>query len=97
LLKVSINTELIEDYPALVEGLKKLNKSDPSVEVYTSSKGDLILSTCGEVHLERCINDLEKTLALVKVRYSEPIVSFKETIIYNNILEINNKTNIEAA
>jgi translation elongation factor EF-G len=41
-LKVSINTETIEDYPKLVEGLKKLNKADPSVEVYTSQNGDLI-------------------------------------------------------
>ena len=33
LLKVSVTTELIEDYPKLIEGLKKLNKSDPSVDV----------------------------------------------------------------
>jgi translation elongation factor EF-G len=34
-----------------MEGLKKLNKSDPSVDVYIESTGDIILNTCGEVHL----------------------------------------------
>ena len=35
----------------MLEGLKKLNKSDPSVDVYVEQKGDIVLSTCGEVHL----------------------------------------------
>jgi ribosome assembly protein 1 len=35
-----------------------LNKADPALEVYAKENGDWILSTCGEVHLERCITDL---------------------------------------
>jgi len=58
-LKVSVKTETLEDYPKLIDGLKKLNKSDPSLEVYAQENGDVILATCGEVHLERCVRDLE--------------------------------------
>lgn len=46
-LKVSVSTPNIEDNKKLIEGLKKLNKSDPSVEVYISTTGDLILNTSG--------------------------------------------------
>lgn len=30
LLKVALNTNNLEDYPKLIDGLKKLNKSDPA-------------------------------------------------------------------
>jgi translation elongation factor EF-G len=35
----------------LKEGLMKLNKADPSVQFFTNDKGELVLSTCGEIHL----------------------------------------------
>lgn len=67
-----------------MNGLKKLNKFDPSVEVSMLANGDVILATCGQVHLERCITDLEE-MTEVEVKTSEPIVSFKETIIYKKL------------
>jgi Translation elongation factors (GTPases) len=33
LLKVAVSTQDLNDYPKLITGLKKLNKSDPSLEV----------------------------------------------------------------
>jgi translation elongation factor EF-G len=40
------------------------------------------LSTCGEVHLERCIKDLTDDFAKgVKLHVSDPIITFKETIV----------------
>ena len=53
--------------PILLEGLEKLNRSDPAVNYYTQSNGEHILVTSGEVHLERCIRDLEDSLAKVKI------------------------------
>lgn len=87
---MSLKTASFEDYPKLIDGLRKLNKSDPSLEVYAQENGDVILVTCGETHLERCIRDLEDTLAKVKIVCSEPLVSFRETVVYQNIIEINN-------
>jgi ribosome assembly protein 1 len=51
ILKVSITTPNFENSHKMLEGLKKLNKSDPSVDVYIEQNGDIVLSTCGEVHL----------------------------------------------
>ena len=74
LLKVSVNSMNLEEAPLLVAGLKILNKSDPSVDVYTEANGDIILSTCGQVHLERGITDLEKHMCRIKIKQSDPIV-----------------------
>ena len=77
-IKVSISPENIKEMPILLEGLEKLNRSDPAVNYYTQSNGEHILITSGEVHLERCIKDLEDELAKVKFKISPPIVNFKE-------------------
>ena len=82
-IKVSITPENIKDMPILLEGLEKLNRSDPAVNYYTQSNGEHILVTSGEVHLERCIKDLEEQLAKVNFKISEPIVNFKEGL--NNL------------
>jgi len=42
----------------LLEGLKKLSKSDPLVLCYTEETGQHIIAGCGELHVEICLNDL---------------------------------------
>lgn len=61
----------------MLEGLKKLNKSDPSVDVFIEQSGDIVLSTCGEVHLEKCMTDLQEIYCKVPIKASEPIVNFR--------------------
>lgn len=81
ILRVAISTEKLSEMPKLVEGLRKLKKCDPAVEVYTEHNSDIIIGTTGEVHLQRCITDLQDDLAKVKVKVSEPLVFFKETVV----------------
>jgi translation elongation factor EF-G len=83
---VSILSDDLREMPILIEGLKKLNKSDPAVDYYVQDNGEHILVTAGEVHLERCVKDLEDNLAKIKFKISTPIVNFKEglnNMIYN--------------
>ena len=47
-----------------------------------TAKGEHILVTAGEVHLERCILDLKQTFSPgIEVVVSAPIVPFRETVI----------------
>lgn len=85
-IKVSITAENIKEIPLLLEGLKKLNRSDPAVEYYMQSNGEHILVTSGEVHLERCLKDLENYLPKVKISTSAPIVNFKEGLSNTNYI-----------
>ena len=66
---------------ALRKGLKLLNIADPCVEIINSVTGELVIAACGEVHLQKCLDDLEKYYAKCPVKPSEPIVPFRETLI----------------
>jgi len=64
----------------LVDGLKKLAKSDPLVLVSTEETGEHIIAGCGELHVEICLNDLKKEFCNIEMVESEPIVTYKETV-----------------
>ena len=81
LVKVAVESQQLADMQKLLKGLDMLDRSDPSVEIYYQDNGEHILAVCGEVHLERCIKDLEDTFAKVRINVSAPIVSFRETIL----------------
>lgn len=79
-LRIAIEPSDPADMGALMKGLRLLDRADPFVEVSVSGRGEHVLSAAGEVHLERCKKDLEDRFAKVKLEFSKPLVSFKETI-----------------
>ena len=50
------------DLPKLVEGLKRLSKSDPMVLCSIEETGEHIVAGAGELHLEICLKDLQVRL-----------------------------------
>jgi ribosome assembly protein 1 len=80
IVKVSVQPQRLYDMPSLINGLKLLDRSDSSVDCYMQDNGEHIMVACGEVHLQRCIKDLEDTFAKVPITTSEPLVSFRETL-----------------
>lgn len=82
ILRVAVEAGLSTDMPKLAKGLQLLNQADPNVQVSMTARGEHILVTAGEVHLERCILDLKQTFSPgVEVLVSAPIVPFRETVI----------------
>merc|ERR1712216_350554 len=77
----SVRPKNAADLPKLVEGLKRLSKSDPIVQCFSSESGEHIVAGAGELHLEICLKDLEedfmKGTPIVK---GDPVVSFRETV-----------------
>merc|ERR1719395_162604 len=49
-VKVSVKPKDGKDLPKMVEGLKKLSKSDPLVVCSTEESGEHIIAGCGELH-----------------------------------------------
>jgi elongation factor 2 len=76
----SVEVKNANDLPKLVEGLKRLSKSDPCVLTYTSESGEHIVAGAGELHLEICLKDLEEDHAGVPLRISDPVVSYRESV-----------------
>jgi elongation factor 2 len=69
------------DLPKLVEGMKRLAKSDPMVLCYTEESGEHIIAASGELHLEICLQDLQNDFMGTEVKVSDPVVSFRETCV----------------
>ncbi|KAF9355797.1 Elongation factor 2 [Mortierella sp. NVP85] len=79
-VQVAVECKNASDLPKLVEGLKRLSKSDPCVLCYTSDSGEHIVAGSGELHLEICLKDLEEDHAQIPIRKSDPVVQYKETV-----------------
>jgi elongation factor 2 len=80
-VRVAVQCKNSADLPKLVEGLKKLSKSDPMVRVETTEAGEHIIAGCGELHLEICLKDLaDDFMKGSPISTSEPVVTYCETI-----------------
>jgi len=79
-VRVAVEPKHASDLPKLVEGLKKLSKSDPLVLCYTEESGEHIIAGCGELHVEICLNDLMNEYAKIEIKKSDPVVTYKETV-----------------
>ncbi|KAG7883484.1 hypothetical protein KL938_002721 [Ogataea parapolymorpha] len=79
-VEVAVEVKNGNDLPKLVEGLKRLSKSDPCVLTSISPSGEHIVAATGELHLEICLSDLENDHAGVPLKVSPPVVSYRETV-----------------
>merc|ERR1712070_1225767 len=79
-VKVAVKPKDGKDLPKLVEGLKKLSKSDPLVVCTTEESGEHVIAGCGELHVEICLKDLRDEYAQCDFIMSDPVVSYRETV-----------------
>merc|ERR1712162_32148 len=79
-VKVAVRPKDGKDLPKLVEGLKKLSKSDPLVVCTTEESGEHVIAGCGELHVEICLKDLREEYAQCDFIMSDPVFSYRETV-----------------
>jgi len=79
-VRVAVEAKNPSDLPKLVEGLKRLAKSDPMVQCIIEESGEHIVAGAGELHLEICLKDLEEDHAQIPIIKSDPVVSYRETV-----------------
>ncbi|KAL7284166.1 hypothetical protein ACG7TL_001448 [Trametes sanguinea] len=79
-VRVAVEVKNPADLPKLVEGLKRLSKSDPCVQAWIADTGEHIVAGAGELHLEICLKDLEEDHAGVPLKVSDPVVGYRETV-----------------
>jgi len=79
-VRVAVEPKNPADLPKLVEGLKRLSKSDPMVQCMIEESGEHIIAGAGELHLEICLKDLEEDHACIPLKKSDPVVSYRETV-----------------
>merc|ERR1711937_242936 len=79
-VRCAVEPKSAADLPKLVEGMKRLAKSDPMVVCSTGESGELIIAASGELHLEICLQDLQNDFMGTDVKVSDPVVSYRETV-----------------
>jgi len=79
-VRVAVECKNPQDLPKLVEGLKRLAKSDPMVLCEFPEGGDHVVAGAGELHLEICLKDLEEDHAGIPLIKKDPVVSFRESV-----------------
>lgn len=75
----SVQCKNAQELSKLVEGLKRLSKSDPCVLTMTNESGEHIVAVAGELHLDICLNDLQNDHAGVPLIISDPVGQYRET------------------
>ncbi len=81
-VRVAVKPKNMAELPKLLEGMKRLSKSDPLVLCYTEDGSkENIIAGCGELHVEICLKDLREEYARIDIIESEPVVSYKETVL----------------
>ncbi|KAG6635782.1 hypothetical protein CIPAW_11G066000 [Carya illinoinensis] len=80
-MRVAVQGKVASDLPKLVEGLKRLAKSDSMVVYSIEESREHILAGSGE-HLEICLKDLQDDfMGGADIIKSDPVVSFRETVL----------------
>lgn len=91
-VQVAVEVKNANDLPKLVEGLKRLSKSDPCVLTMMNESGEHIVACSGELHLEICLKDLQEDHAGVPLKFSDPVVSYRETVSAESSMEALSKS-----
>ncbi|VVC31802.1 Hypothetical protein CINCED_3A025452 [Cinara cedri] len=100
IMRVAVEPKHPTDLPEVIKGLKLLNQADACVQVIMQETGEHVIVTAGEVHLQKCLDDLRERYAKVDIVASAPIVPFRETVVVppkmdmaNEIVETQNQKN----
>lgn len=92
-VRVAVQVKNAADLPKLVEGLKRLAKSDPLVLTSIEESGEHIVAGAGELHLEICLKDLQDDFMNgAPLIISEPVVSFRETVTADSSIQCLSKS-----
>ncbi|KAF5948973.1 hypothetical protein HYC85_014930 [Camellia sinensis] len=92
-VRVAVQCKVASDLPKLVEGLKRLAKSDPMVVCTIEESGEHIIAGAGELHLEICLKDLQDDfMGGAEIIKSDPVVSFRETVLEKSCRTVMSKS-----
>jgi U5 small nuclear ribonucleoprotein component len=80
-MKVSVEPLNPLDLPKMVDGLRKINQSYPASKTKVEESGENIILGTGELYFDSILNDLRNIYSDIEIKVSDPMVTFKETIL----------------
>lgn len=99
MLQVAVEPINPSDMLVVEMGMKSLYQFDPVVEIgVDSTNGQRTMTCLGELHLDQCVKALREKFAKCELKVSEPLVTYRETIVpydrsETNVLSVDGNSN----
>lgn len=81
IVRVALEPAHPGDLDKMIRGLRLLEQADPAVVYEQLESGEHVISTAGELHLERCLKDLQERFARCEIQAGEAMVPYREGIV----------------
>ncbi|USW49398.1 Putative small GTP-binding protein [Septoria linicola] len=81
IVRVALEPAFPGDLDKMVRGLQLLVQADPAVSYEQLESGEHVILTAGELHLERCMKDLQERFAKCEIQAGEAMVPYRESIV----------------
>ena len=82
IVRVAVEPTNIMNLKVLTAGLRLLYQADGNIEVTVQETGEHVIIVSGELHLEKCLRDLQDRYAKgIELKVSEPIVPLREGLL----------------
>lgn len=81
IVRVALEPANPSELDKMIKGLRLLEQADPAVVYEQLESGEHVILTAGELHLERCLKDLQERYAKCEVQAGEAIVPYRESIV----------------
>lgn len=82
-VQVSVKPKNGSELQKLLDGMKRLEKSDPVIKTVVTEARELLICATGDLHLELSIEDLIRYSG-IEIIVGEPVVSFREAVVDTN-------------
>lgn len=80
-IKIACESCIPSEHPKMQEGLTKITKSYPLLEVRVEESGEHLIYGTGELYLDCALHDLRKIYSEIEVKVSDASVRFCETVV----------------
>lgn len=81
IVRVALEPAFPGDLDKMIRGLQLLVQADPAVSYEQLESGEHVILTAGELHLERCMKDLQERFAKCEIQAGEAMVPYRESIV----------------
>lgn len=79
-VRMSVAPKDAKELPKMVEGLKRLSKSCPIVEIKLEDSGSHVVAGVGSEHMRLLANDLKEYTGNISMTWGAPSVAYRETV-----------------
>lgn len=86
-IKIAVEPVNPSELPKMLDGLRKVNKSYPSLTTKVEESGEHIILGTGELYLDCVMHDLRKMYSEIDIKVADPVVTFCETVVETSSLK----------